>query len=109
VAGRGKHRATTELIAMERNYWAMELRVLNSTTSLAFEIVANDQDGMHVLQTIGEAAQFISIEFTGQRAEAIHWKHAAALLEAASRNSALVKYATESVYNLLETEGLLIK
>jgi hypothetical protein len=35
---------------------------------MALEIVANDQDGMRVeLQTIGEAARFISIEFSGER------------------------------------------
>jgi uncharacterized protein with HEPN domain len=86
----------------------MEVPVLHSTTQLAFEIVANDQDGMRVeLQAIGEAARFISIEFSGERAEAVDWKHAAASLEAASRNSALVKHATEAVHNLLETEGML--
>ncbi len=49
----------------------MELPVLHSTTPLAFEIVANDQNGMRVeLPTIGEAARFISIEFIRERAEA---------------------------------------
>jgi len=86
----------------------MELPVLDSTTPLAFEIVANDQDGMRVeLQTIGEAARFISSEFSGERAEAVDWKHAAASLDAATRNSTLVKQATEAVRNLLETDGML--
>ena len=86
----------------------MELPVLLSTTPLAFEIVANDQDGMRVeLQTIGEAARFISNEFIGERADAVDCKHAAASLEAASRDSALVKNATDAVQNLLETEGML--
>ena len=87
---------------------AMELPVLHSTTPLAFEIVANNQDGMRVeLQTIGEAARFISTEFSGERAEAVDWRHAAAALETAFRNSDLVKHATEAVHNLLETEGML--
>jgi uncharacterized protein with HEPN domain len=86
----------------------MEPSVLHSPTPLAFEIVANNQDGMRVeLQTIGEAAQFITTEFIGERAEAVDWKHAAASLDAASLNSALVKNATEAVHKLLETEGML--
>jgi hypothetical protein len=86
----------------------MELPVLQSTTPLAFEIVANDQDGMRVeLQTIGEAARFISSEFIGERAEAVDWKHAAASLEAASGNSAVVEHATKAVHDLLETDGML--
>ena len=86
----------------------MELAVLNDTTPLAFEIVANDRDGMRVeLLTIGEAARFISTEFIGERVTAVDWKHAAAALEEASRNPALAKHATEAVHNLLETEGML--
>ena len=92
----------------ERDDWAMEPAVLHSTTPLAFEIVANDQDGMRVeLQTIGEAAQFITSQLIGERAEAVDWKHAAASLEAASANSALVKQATEAVHDLLATEEML--
>ena len=91
-------------------FWVMELPALHSTTPLAFEIVANDQDGMRVeLQTIGEAARFISIEFSGECVASVDWKHAAVSLEAASRNAALVKHATEAVHNLLETEGMLSK
>jgi hypothetical protein len=91
-----------------RDHWAMEVPVLHSTTPLAFEIVANNQDGVRVeLQTIGEAARFISSEFTGERTEAVDWRHAAAALEAAFQNSDLVKNATEAVHNLLETEGML--
>jgi hypothetical protein len=86
----------------------MEPRVLNSNTPLAFEIVSNDQNGMRVeLQTIGEAARFISNGLIGERAEAADWKHAAASLESACRDSAAVKHATEAVHDLLETEGML--
>ena len=70
----------------------MELPVLNDTTPLAFEIVANDRDGMRVeLLTIGEAARFISTEFIGERVTDVDWKHAANSLEEATRNPALAK------------------
>ena len=47
----------------------MEDAVLHDTTPLAFEIVANNRDGMRVeLQTIGDAAGFICDEFIGERA-----------------------------------------
>jgi uncharacterized protein with HEPN domain len=86
----------------------MDVAVLHDTTALAFEIVANDQDGMRIeLQTIGEAARFICSQFSGPRAEDVDWKHAAVALEAACRNSALVGHATEAVHNLLQTEGML--
>jgi hypothetical protein len=86
----------------------MEPGVLNSNTPLAFEIVANDQNGMRVeLQTIGEAARFISNELIGELAEAVDWKHAAAALKSASSDPNLVKHATEAVQNLLEAEGML--
>ena len=86
----------------------MELPVLNDTTPLAFEIVANDRDGMRVeLQTIGEAARFISTEFMGERVTDVDWKHAANSLEEATRNPALARRATEAVRALLETEGML--
>jgi uncharacterized protein with HEPN domain len=86
----------------------MEDAILHDTTPLAFEIVANDQDGMRVeLRTIGEAARFICNEFIGERTAALDWKHAAEMLEAASRNSTLVKSATDAVHNLIETEGML--
>ena len=92
----------------ERDDRVMDPAALQSTTPLAFEIVANDQDGMRVeLQTIGEAAQFITSQFIGERVEATDWKHAAASLEAASVSSALVKQATEAVRALLETEDML--
>ena len=86
----------------------MELPVLHNATPLAFEIVANDRDGMRVeLQTVGQAAQFISNEFGSDRAADVDWQHAAKSLEEASRNAALVKHATEAVHALLETEGML--
>jgi hypothetical protein len=81
---------------------------MHDTTALAFEIVANDRDGMRVeLQTIGQAARFLRDEFIGERAADVDWRLAAASLEAASRNLTLVKHATEAVHNLLETEGML--
>jgi len=86
----------------------MEDAVLHDTTPLAFEIVANNRDGMRVeLQTIGEAAGFICDEFIGERASDADWKHAATSLAAASGNSALVQQATEAVHNLLKTAGML--
>jgi hypothetical protein len=86
----------------------MEDAILHDATPLAFEIVANDQDGMRVeLCTIGEAARFICNEFIGERRAALDWKHAAETLEAASRNSTLVKSATDAVHNLLKIEGML--
>jgi hypothetical protein len=92
----------------EIDNYVMDVAVLHDTTALAFEIVANDQDGMRVeLQTIGEAARFICSQFSGPRAEAVDWKHAAVSLEAACRNAALVRHATEAVHSLLETEGML--
>jgi uncharacterized protein with HEPN domain len=92
----------------EIDNYVMEVAVLHDTTALAFEIVADDQDGMRVeLQTIGEAARFICSQFSGPRAEAVDWKHAAVSLEAACRNAALVRHATEAVHGLLETEGML--
>jgi hypothetical protein len=86
----------------------MEDAVLHDTTLLAFEIVANNRDGMRVeLQTIGEAAGFICDEFIGERASDADWKHAATSLAAASGNSALVQQATEAVHSLLKTAGML--
>jgi hypothetical protein len=86
----------------------MEDAVLHDTTPLAFEIVANNRDGMRVeLQTIGEAAGFICDEFIGERASDADWKHAATSLAAASGNSALVQQATEAVHSLLKTAGML--
>jgi hypothetical protein len=86
----------------------MELPVLNNATPLAFEIVANDRDGMRVeLQTIGDAARFICTEFIGERVTDVDWKHAAASLEEATRNAASIRHATETVRALLETEGML--
>jgi hypothetical protein len=86
----------------------MEDTVLHDTTPLAFEIVANNRDGMRVeLQTIGEAAGFICDEFIGERASDADWKHAATSLAAASGNSALVQQATEAVHSLLKAAGML--
>jgi uncharacterized protein with HEPN domain len=86
----------------------MDLPVLNDTTPLAFEIVANNQDGMRVeLLTIGEAARFISTEFIGERMADVDWKHAAASLEEATRNPIFAKHATEAVHALLKNEGML--
>jgi hypothetical protein len=86
----------------------MEDAVLQDTTPLAFEIVANNRDGMRVeLQTVGEAAGFICAEFSSERASDADWKHAATSLGAASGNSALVQHATEAVHSLLKTEGML--
>jgi hypothetical protein len=86
----------------------MEDAVLHDTTPLAFEIVANNRDGMRVeLQTIGDAAGFICDEFIGERASDVDWKHAATSLAAASENSTLVQHATEAVHSLLKTEGML--
>jgi hypothetical protein len=86
----------------------MEDAVLHDTTLLAFEIVANNRDGMRVeLQTIGEAAGFICDEFIGERASDADWKHAATSLAAASGNSALVQQATEAVHSLLKAAGML--
>jgi hypothetical protein len=86
----------------------MEDAVLHDTTPLAFEIVANNRDGMRVeLQTIGEAAGFICDEFIGERASDADWKHAATSLAAASGNSALVQQATEAVHSLLKAAGML--
>jgi hypothetical protein len=86
----------------------MEDALLHDTRPLAFEIVANNRDGMRVeLQTIGEAAGFICAEFAGERKSDVDWKHAATSLEAASGNSTLVQHATEAVRSLLKTEGML--
>ena len=86
----------------------MDLPVLNDTTPLAFEIAANDRDGIRVeLLTIGEAARFISTELIGERVTAVDWKHAAAALEEATRNPTFAKHATETVHALLKTEGML--
>ena len=86
----------------------MDLPVLNDTTPLAFEIVANDQDGMRVeLLTIGDAARFIATEFIGERVTDVDWKHAATSLEEATRNPTFAKHATEAVHALLKTEGML--
>jgi hypothetical protein len=85
----------------------MEDAVLHDTTPLAFEIVANNRDGMRVeLQTIGEAAGFICDDI-GERASDADWKHAATSLAAASGNSALVQQATEAVHSLLKAAGML--
>ena len=107
--GRRAHSAalSTEGAAEADNY-AVEDALMHDTTALAFEIVANDRDGMRVeLQTIGQAARFLRDEFIGERAADVDWRLAAASLEAASRNLTLVKHATEAVHNLLETEGIL--
>jgi hypothetical protein len=86
----------------------MEDVVLQDTTPLAFEIVANNRDGMRVeLQTIGEAAEFLCAEFSSERASDVNWIHAVTSLQAASGNSALVRHATEAVQKLLKTEGML--
>jgi hypothetical protein len=85
--------------------------IVTSTERLTRKLITKDRQGTrHALSTVGEAAQFIHANFSGQRSADLDWKLAATSLEMAARTEGdfvLCAHATKAVAELLKTERLL--
>jgi hypothetical protein len=83
--------------------------VVASTVPLAHPINVRDRDGKeYSLETIGDAASFLLLNFSHARSADVDWMLAASALERAAETETghHVVHATNAVIALLETEKL---
>jgi hypothetical protein len=84
--------------------------VVASAVRLAHPINVKDRDGNEeTLETVGEAASFLLLNFSHARSADVDWKLAASALERAAETETgyHVVHATNAVIALLETEKLI--
>jgi hypothetical protein len=61
-----------------------------------------------IINTIGDAAEFLREDLAEQDTNKFHWRVAVAAVSRAISDPTLIRYATEAMRNALETDGLMI-